>query len=121
MIVAVAPGGGRGQTAMMRTAAVLAVVAVALAAGCTPYIPVKEDFGVSALAPAGDVPTEFAAFNAYNPEVAPLIANQICATNYVKLEDKTLSANPGKLLQARGRCETHRPIFGEGDPFNWTP
>jgi hypothetical protein len=101
--------------------AALALALAALAAGCTPYIPVRDEFGVSALAPAGDVPTEIAAFNAYNPGVGPLIAEQICATPYIKLEDKTLGATPGKLIQTRGRCQTHRPLLGDADPFNWTP
>jgi len=36
---------------------------------CTPFIPVKDDFGTSATAPAGDVPPGFAEFNAYNPGI----------------------------------------------------
>lgn len=120
MIVAVARGAPRGQTAAMRAVIALAFTA-AVAAGCTPYIPVRDEFGVSALVPAGGLPTEFASFNAYNPTIAPLVAEQICATRYTKLADKTLGATPGRLIQSRGRCEPHLPIIGEGDPSNWTP
>ncbi len=87
-----------------------------VAAGCTPYIPVKDDFGTSALTPApppgGDIPPEFAEFNVYNPRVNELLADQICATSYQPLEGKTLAAAPGRIVQARGRCQTHIPLFG---------
>ena len=81
-------------------------------AGCTPFIPVKDDFGTSALVPAGDIPPEFAEFNLYNPGVNGLLADQICATPYQPLEDKSVGAAPGRLVQARGRCQTHIPILG---------
>ena len=85
-------------------------------AGCTPYIPVKDDFGTSALAPpaasAAAVPPEFAEFNAFDPAVNNLLADQICATPYQPLEAKTLGAASGHLVLARGRCRTHIPIFG---------
>ena len=94
--------------------AFLAVIALlAAASGCTPYIPVKDDFGTSALAPAGAIPPEFAEFNAFNPAVNALLSDQLCATPYQPLEAKTLGASNGRLVQARGRCQTHIPIFGE--------
>lgn len=108
----------RGQTGVMRVSALFVIVA-ALTGGCTPYIPVRDEFGVSALTPAGEVPTEFAAFNAYDANVGPMLARQICATSYVKLEDKSVGAVPGTLVQSRGRCETHRPIIGTGDGLGW--
>jgi hypothetical protein len=83
------------------------------AAGCTPFIPVKDDFGTSALVPAGDIPPEFAEFNFYNPGVNTLLADQICATPQIRLEDKSIGATPGRLVQGRARCQTHIPILGE--------
>ncbi|HVA15788.1 MAG TPA: hypothetical protein VNF99_21255 [Stellaceae bacterium] len=88
------------------------VLLSSLAAGCTPYIPVKDDFGTSALAPAGNIPPEFAQFNAYNPQVNALLADQVCATPYQPVEAKTLGASSGKLIQVRGRCQDHVPLFG---------
>jgi hypothetical protein len=81
-------------------------------AGCTPYIPVKDDFGTSALAPAGVIPPEFAEFNAFDPGVNHLLAAQICATPYQPLEEKAIGASTGRLIQARGRCQTHIPLIG---------
>ena len=89
------------------------VLLTAIVAGCTPYIPVKDDFGTSALAPAGDIPPEFAEFNFYNPGINTLLADQICATPYIMLEDKSIGATPGRLVQGRARCQTHIPILGE--------
>ncbi len=80
--------------------------------GCTPYIPVKDGFGTSALAPAGDIPPEFAEFNVFDPAVNTLLAGQICATPYEPLEEKVLGASTGRLVQDRGRCQTHIPLFG---------
>ena len=88
------------------------VILSPLMAGCTPYIPVKDDFGTSALAPAGDMPPEFAEFNVYDPAVNGLLADQLCATPYQPLEEKSLGAATGRLVQARGRCQTHIPLFG---------
>jgi hypothetical protein len=82
------------------------------AVGCTPFIPVKDDFGTSALLPAGDIPPEFAEFNSYQATANPLLADQLCATPYQALEEKTVGATPGKLLTARARCQTHIPILG---------
>jgi hypothetical protein len=81
-------------------------------ASCTPRIPVKDDFGVSALSPSGELPPEFVEFNAYDPSVNPLLADQLCATPYEPLEAKGLDATPGSLMQLRGRCRTHVPFFG---------
>ena len=81
-------------------------------AGCAPFIPVKDDFGTSAAVPAGDIPPEFAEFNAYDPAINPLLADQMCATPYQSLEDKNLAAAGGRIVQARGRCVTHIPFWG---------
>jgi len=88
------------------------VLLPAIVVGCTPYIPVKDDFGTSTLVPAGDIPPEFAEFNIYDPAVNGLLADQICATPYQPLEEKSLGASSGRLVQARGRCQTHIPLFG---------
>ncbi len=99
----------------MRAFFALALLSAALA-GCTPYLPVKTAFGTSALAPPsdprGDIPPEFAEFNAYNPAVNGLLADQLCATPYQPLEEKSLGAATGHLVAARGRCQTHIPLFG---------
>ena len=93
--------------------AFIAVVLLSsVVAGCTPYIPVKDDFGTSALVPAGDTPPEFAEFNVYNPQVNQLLADQYCATPYQPIDDQSLGAAPGRLVQARGRCQTHIPLWG---------
>jgi hypothetical protein len=91
----------------------LFLVVAALAAGCTPYLPVKPGFGTSALAPTGDIPSEFAEFNRYDPAVNVLLANQICATRYQLYEERQLGATPGRLVQAYGRCRNHVPLWGE--------
>lgn len=98
----------------MRKLAALAALSV-LAAGCLPTIPYRADFGTSALTPAGDTPSEFAQFNAYDPSVGPLVADQLCATPYAAAEQKTLEARPGEIVQTRGRCQLHRPFVGDGD------
>ena len=41
-----------------------------------------------------------------------LLADQLCATPYQPLEEKSLAAASGRLVQARGRCQTHIPLFG---------
>jgi len=81
-------------------------------AGCTPFIPVKDDFGTSATVPAGNIPPEFAEFNAYDPAINPLLADQMCTTPYQPLEDKIMAAQPGRIVAARGRCTTHIPFWG---------
>src|SRR5438874_9575099 len=82
-------------------------------AGCAPFIPVKDDFGTSATVPAGEIPPEFAEFNAYNPGINPLLADQLCATPYQPLEVNNVAASGGRIVQAKGRCVTHRPLVGE--------
>lgn len=88
------------------------VILSPLMAGCTPYIPVKDDFGTSALAPVADMPPEFAEFNANDPALNGLLADQMCATPYQPLQDRSIGASPGRLVQARGRCQTHVPLLG---------
>jgi hypothetical protein len=91
----------------------LSSLTAALTAGCTPSIPVKDDFGTSALVMAGPTPPEFAEFNAYDPTVNPLLADQMCATQYQLLQEKSVGASPGRIIRATGRCRTHVPIFGD--------
>jgi hypothetical protein len=98
----------------MRIAVALVVLPV-LFAGCTPAIPVKTDFGTSALAPAGDASGEFSQFNAYDPAVGPLVADQLCATTYTPVAQKTIDAAPGEIVEGRGVCRTHVPLVGDGD------
>ena len=93
----------------MRVFSVL--ILLGLVTACTPFIPVKDDFGTSALLRAGDVPPEFAEFNSYQATANPILTDQLCATPYQVLEEKTLGAAPGKLLAARARCQTHIPIL----------
>jgi hypothetical protein len=88
-------------------------------AACTPFIPVKDDFGVSATVPAGEIPPEFAEFNAYNPGTNPLLADQMCATPYQPFEEKNLAASGGRIVQAKGRCATHRAFFGNDPLFGY--
>ncbi|HEX3863461.1 MAG TPA: hypothetical protein VHY35_17395 [Stellaceae bacterium] len=93
--------------------ALLALLLLApLLPGCSPYIAMKDDFGTSALVASGDVPPEFTEFNAYDPAVNNLVSNQICATSYEPLEERGVGAVPGQLVQARGRCRQHVPLFG---------
>ncbi len=94
----------------MRTFSALALISL-IAAGCTPYIPVKDAFGVSALAPTGTIPPEFAEFNSYDPRVDTLLADQICATPYELRVEKSLEAAPGTIVSADGRCQTYVPAF----------
>jgi hypothetical protein len=91
----------------MRAVAALFAVGV-LAAGCSDHIPLKSDFGVTAATVKSEIPPEFAAFNNYDPAVAPLLANQICATPYQLIEQKGLPAVPGDLAAWRGRCAPYR-------------
>ncbi|HEY3911438.1 MAG TPA: hypothetical protein VGM07_16335 [Stellaceae bacterium] len=83
------------------------VLTTLLVAGCTPYIPVKDAFGVSAQQPVGTIPPEFAEFNNYNPQAALLLATQICATPYELHVEKSLDAAPGQIVSAAGRCQTY--------------
>ncbi len=82
-----------------------------LAAGCTPYIPVKDEFGVSALKATGEIPPEFAEFNRYDPRINPLLAEQMCATPHQIQAVKALEAAPGEILAAQARCEIYQPFF----------
>jgi hypothetical protein len=102
----------------MRLTLALALVSP-LVAGCTPYLPAKLDFGTSAAVPKGEIPPEYAAFNAFDPSVNSVIANQICATPYRPADVATNDASPGQLVTAHGTCATHQPIFGN-EPF-WGP
>ncbi|HVC53752.1 MAG TPA: hypothetical protein VND87_17160 [Stellaceae bacterium] len=97
----------------MRTSLAL-VAMLSLVAGCSPYIPVKKDFGTSALAPTAETPPEFTSFNNYDPSINALVGNQMCATEYQPIEQKTSGAAPGQLQQQRGECKTHLPIVGSG-------
>ncbi|HZK88524.1 MAG TPA: hypothetical protein VFC56_00100 [Stellaceae bacterium] len=85
---------------------------VPLVASCTPYLPLKDDFGTSAAAARGDIPPEYARFNAYDPSVNALLADQICATPYQPRDVAVSDATPGQIVTARGRCATHVPIVG---------
>jgi hypothetical protein len=88
------------------------VLASPLVAGCTPYIPEKLDFGTSAAVPKGSIPPEFAQFNAYDANVNPVLAQQICATPYQAGDVGTNDASPGQLVTAHGTCAQHMPLIG---------
>ena len=79
-----------------------------LSVGCTPYIPVKDAFGKSALKPTGNIPPEFAEFNNYDPGIVALLGEQSCATLYIPLSDKSLRAAPGELISESGRCQPYQ-------------
>ena len=89
------------------TTGLLSVLLANLAGGCTPYIPVEDAFGTSALKPTGNIPPEFAEFNNYDPSVNALLADQICATPYILLKEKSLRAAPGELIAETGRCRPY--------------
>jgi hypothetical protein len=91
----------------MRPLLALAFFSVCLA-GCTPFIPVVDRFGTSALKPTGNIPPEFAEFNNYDPAVNALLADQICATPYILQTQKSLRATPGELIAQAGRCEIYQ-------------
>ena len=88
------------------------VLLAATLPGCTPFIPVRDDFGTSALAPSGETPPEFAKFNNYDPAVNALVANQLCATPYEAQQVRSDAASPGNLVAAEGRCQDHIPLIG---------
>ena len=50
---------------------------------------------------------EFAEFNNYDPEVNPLLADQVCATPYIALQERSLRASPGELIAETGRCRPY--------------
>jgi hypothetical protein len=95
----------------MRSLLALTLI-VPLGAGCTPYIPERLDFGTSALAPKGDIPTEYAGFNNYDPGLNAELANQICATSYQPGQVTTADAVPGQLVTATGTCAPHTVLLG---------
>jgi hypothetical protein len=88
-----------------------ALMLCVIVAGCTPHIPIKDEFGVSALNPTGEIPPEFAAFNRYDLRINPLLAEQMCATPYQTQVVKTAEAAPGEILAAQVRCEAYQPFF----------
>ena len=90
----------------MRLFVILALPA-ALLCGCTPFIPIEDPFGTSALNPTGNIPPEFAEFNNYDPQVNAVVADQVCATPYTLLTDKSLRAAPGEIVAWSGRCEQY--------------
>ena len=90
----------------MRLFIVLALEAV-LAGACTPFIPIKDDFGTSAVKPTGNIPPEFAEFNRYDPQLNPLVSDQVCATPYLLDTEKSLRATPGEFVAWSGRCEQY--------------
>jgi hypothetical protein len=96
----------------MRSRLAFALLLVLLV-GCTPEIPVKPDFGTSALRPTGNIPSEFAAFNNFDAAINPLLAHQICATPYIPRVEHTAQAVPGTLVTARGECEIYFPSLGD--------
>jgi hypothetical protein len=103
---------------VMRTLFLLALTCL-LIAGCTPYIPVRDEFSTSALKPAGTIPPEFAEFNSYDPQVDPLLADQICATPYQRQVLKSAEAAPGEIVDATGRCQTYATALSKfAQPFN---
>ena len=87
---------------------------VPLVAGCTPYIPMKADFGTSAAVPQGPIPPEYAKFNNYDPKLNAVLADQICATPYQPSTAVPMDASPGQLVNATGTCATHQPVIGNG-------
>jgi len=86
--------------------------AAPLVVGCTPYIPERLDFGTTAALPSGNIPPEYARFNAYDPGVNPLLAEQICATEYQPRAATSTDASPGQLVTATGTCAPHRVLIG---------
>lgn len=85
-----------------------------LVAGCTPYLPMKTDFGATAAVPTGTIPPEYAKFNAYDPKVGTVVASQVCATPFQPAQVTTMDASPGQLVNAVGTCAPHQPILGNG-------
>lgn len=96
----------------MRAASILAFLCL-LIAGCTPNIPVKPEFGVSALQPTGDTPPEYLAFNRYDPRVGPVLADQMCATPPTVEVLKALEAAPGEILATQAKCLRYQPWFAQ--------
>jgi hypothetical protein len=95
----------------MRALLALALLSPVMASCATP-IPSKDEFGTTALLAVGDIPPGFSAFNRFDPATDDLLAQQICATPYQRLEEKALEASPGRFEQLVARCRTHVPLFG---------
>jgi hypothetical protein len=93
----------------MRNLLALAIIAAVLQ-GCADRIPLRDDFGTSALVPKGKIPPEFAEFNNYDANVNPIVANQICATSYIPMEQRSQPAQPGELSVWRGRCAPYHVV-----------
>src|ERR1700757_485560 len=85
----------------------LCVLGANFSGGCVPYIPIKDQFGTSALKPTGNIPPEFAEFNNFDPQVNAVVADQVCATPYFLHTEKSLRASPGELVAWGGRCEPY--------------
>ena len=79
----------------------------AVLGGCTPFIPIRDAFGTSALKPTGNIPPEFLEFNNYDPHANTVIADQTCATPYILRTEKSLRASPGEIVGWSGRCEPY--------------
>ena len=78
-----------------------------LSGACTPFIPIKDAFGTSAVKPTGNIPPEFAEFNRYDPQVNAVVSEQMCATPYILDTEKSLRATPGEFVAWNGRCEQY--------------
>jgi hypothetical protein len=91
----------------MRLFFVLVLPAV-LSGACTPFIPIKDAFSVSAVVPTGNIPPEFALFNRYDPQVNAVVSDQMCVTPYILDTEKSLRATPGEFIAWRGRCERYQ-------------
>lgn len=89
------------------TLGLISVLLANLAGACTPYIPVEDAFTTSALKPTGNIPPEFVEFNSYDPEVSALLADQVCATPYIPLQERSLRAAPGELIAKTSRCRPY--------------
>jgi hypothetical protein len=89
------------------TLGLISVLLANLAGACTPYIPVEDAFTTSALKSTGNIPPEFVEFNNYDPELNALLADQVCATPYIPLQEKSLRGAPGELITETGRCKPY--------------
>lgn len=78
-----------------------------LLGGCTPFIPIKDAYGTSALNATGNIPPEFVEFNNYDPQVNAVIADQVCVTPYILNTAKSLRAAPGEIVAWSGRCDPY--------------
>lgn len=79
----------------------------ALLGGCTPYIPIVDTFGTSAVQAIGNIPPEFLAFNNYDPQVNAFVSDQMCAMPYILNTEQALRATPGEFVTWTGRCEPY--------------